>query len=172
MPFLSNLDTRVYKEGEFFLLNPFGFEFVLKGHRYQLWTPRRFITDFGSMPWLIQCIPGFDVNGPSRFASIPHDYLYSSNGDVVLIVVDIATGVPLGQVRKQFTRTECDEIFRLALLDIGGDEFTKDLIEHRYTKAQAALFYTGVQLGGLYYWNKRRDGICHDYDFAPKEMLR
>lgn len=169
MPFLSHLDTRAYRPDEFMLRDRFGFEFELSGVRYQLWTPERFITDFGSMPWLVQAIPGFDVNGPSRFASIPHDYLYSCHGSVSVVLLNQASGVPIGFIRKQFTRAECDEIFRLAILDIGGDPYTRIAVNRRYTKAEAAMFYAGVRAGGWYYWNKRAGGLRLGYDLAPPD---
>lgn len=172
MPFLANLDTRVYKPDEFVVLAPFGFEFELRGRCYQLWVERGFITDFGSMPWLVQAVPGFDVNGASRFASIPHDWLYSNHGAVTVTEIEASTGVPLDTLRIQFTRAECDEIFRLALLAIGRDAYSRWAVNRPYTQAEAALFWSGVRSGGWYYWKQRSAGVQNLTDFVPADYWR
>lgn len=164
--FLSPLDTRAYRPKESVLLRKFGYQFELDGKVAQLWTPRAFVTDFGSMPWLVQCLPGFSVNGPSRPGSIPHDYLYCCHGSVEVTFIDESTGVAIDRSWEKFDRSQCDEIFRQAILDIGGDPYTKDLAPHRYSKAQARMFWSGVRAGGWYYWNKRKNGIDLEYDFA------
>jgi len=172
MAFLSPLDTRVHLPGEFVLLDHFGFECELAGHgRFQLWTLLGFITDFASIPWAVQGLPGFDVNGPSRFAAIPHDWLYCHRGRVEVVPRNTLTGQLLPPVVKQFSRGECDEIFRLAILAIGDDPFTRYITPRRYSQAQAGLFWAGVRAGGWYYWNKRRKGIDPDYDFVQAGYL-
>lgn len=170
--FLAPLDTRVHLPGEFVVLEHFGFECALPGHgTFQLWTRRGFITDFASIPWAVQALPGFDVNGSSRFAAVPHDWLYCHRGLVEIVPRNPIDGQLLPPVVKQFSRGECDEIFRLAILATGGDAFTRNLTPRRYSAAQARLFWAGVRSGGWYYWSCRRKGIRPDYDFVQPDYL-
>jgi len=172
MPFLSPLDTRAYRPGEFVLLGHFGFECELPDRgRFQLWTPRGFVTDFASIPWAVQILPGFDVNGPSRYAAIPHDWLYCNQGRVEIVPRDWYSGQLQPPLRVRLTRAECDEVFRQALLAIGGDCFTRAAIEEPYGAAQARLFWSSVRAGGWWYWRKRRAGVDRSYDFAPEGYL-
>ena len=163
--FLSHLDTRAYRDGEFVLLNPFGFEFQFEGcGPFQLFVPEGFITDFASIPWLVQALPGFKVNGASRFAAGVHDWLYCNNG-VVGVHCLSATGVPSARTyRVGFSRAEADEIFRQALLATGYDQFTYEC--EPFTQLQARLYWAGVRSAGWYYWRKRSSGIRKVYDFA------
>jgi len=71
--FLTCLDVRVYKSGEFVLLKPLIFSSLGAGI---IEIPKGFITDFASVPKIVQLLPGFDVNGESRPAAVVHDYLY------------------------------------------------------------------------------------------------
>lgn len=170
--FLSHLDTRAHKDNEFVLLDDFGFEFHLPGYdKYQMWVPRGFITDFASVPWLVQALPGFDVNGASRFAAVVHDWLYCNNGLVPMYRVNKLTGLSRVMIDVQFDRSQADEIFRIALLATGSDAFTKPLVEERFTETQARVYWLGVRSGGWYYWNKRKDGIRIGYDFMPLKEL-
>lgn len=173
MPFLSFLDTRAYAPGEFVLTRQFGYQGTLDGVTFQLWAERGYITDFASIPWLVQRLPGSDVNGASRPAAIPHDRLYSACGKVRVTLLEEYTGVPLGDAEVQFSRSECDEIFRMALLDIGRDPYTRHMVKRPYHPAEAAAFYAGVRSGGWYHWGKRkrRGGFDPAYDLAPVHFL-
>lgn len=71
MAFLTPLDLRAYKPGEWVVL--LGLLYLARnGARYMV--PRGFITDLASIPralrWLI------DPDGPSRQAAVLHDFLY------------------------------------------------------------------------------------------------
>ncbi len=149
--FLSPLDTRAYLPDEFVILNDFTIE-LLCGDRWYLLTVRRgYITDFASVPWLVQALPGFDVNGDSRRAAVVHDFAYSSAGQ--LAVVDkISNEI----ISLQLTREECDQLL------YGG------LSVLHFTELQTALYYAGVRAGGWLHWHRRRDGVQHDFDFVPE----
>ena len=149
--FLTPLDTRAYEADEFVVLRDYELEFDHHGRRYRLTIPRGFITDLGSQPWLVQALPGFGVNGNSRDAAVPHDFGYSSAGD--LAVLDVTTGEI---VRLKLTRREVDQLFYDGLIASG------------YSRAVARLFYLGVRAGGWWYWRQRRGGIRYDYDFVPE----
>jgi hypothetical protein len=170
MPFMTYLDVRAYRPGEFALLTPFPFQFLLNGVFFQLTVPRRFITDFASIPWIVQALPGFDVNGSSRYAAVAHDFLYCCQGKVE---VDILDGLMGGSLRKsvaRFSRAQCDDIFRQAILDIGRDKASKHQISSPYSEFQADLFWAGVRAGGWYYWRKRKTGPGPE-DFASASEM-
>jgi hypothetical protein len=149
--FLTPLDTRAYKPGEFVVLNDFIVEFKPWASWLRLTVPRGFITDFASVPKLVRLLPGFDVNGDSRDAAVLHDFAYSSRGRMA--VTSPYSGVDM----VHLTRAECDRLL------FGG------LIACGYTNAQADLFYAGVRAGGWWYWRKRRYGIKPDFDFVPDD---
>lgn len=71
MAFLTPLDLRAYKPGEWVVLSGLLY-LALNGARYMV--PRGFVTDLASIPaflrWLI------DPDGPSRQAAVLHDFLY------------------------------------------------------------------------------------------------
>lgn len=71
MAFLTPLDLRAYKSGEWVVLAGLLY-LALNGARYMV--PRGFVTDLASIPralrWLI------DPDGPSRQAAVLHDFLY------------------------------------------------------------------------------------------------
>lgn len=162
--FLSHLDTRAYRDGEFVLLNPFGFEFCIEDYGpSQIFVPEGFITDFASIPWLVQALPGFNVNGASRFAAVIHDWLYCNNGSASTVLPSTRSSY-LG-----FSRSQSDEIFRQALLSIGHDQFTHEC--EPFTQLQARLYWFGVRSAGWYYWRKRHSGIRKDYDFIGKNEV-
>jgi hypothetical protein len=148
--FRSPLDTRAYTAGEFVLLADFRVEVHSETAGYLIAPPRGFITDFASVPKLVQALPGFDVNGNSRDAAVLHDYLYCCNGDLTVRDFDGGQLTTLSLSRQQ-----CDRIFFDALLACG------------LSKKTASLFYAGVRAGGWYYWNKRSDGLQDHYDFVP-----
>lgn len=151
--FLSPLDTRAYKAGEFVLLADFVVEFNLRADGVdwmRLVIPRGYITDFASVPWLVQALPGFDVNGDSREAAVLHDFAYSSQGR--LAVTPQFGGVGM----LHLTRNSCDQLL------VGG------LVASGYSRFAANTFYAGVRAGGWLYWRKRRTGIKHDFDFVPE----
>lgn len=71
MAFLTPLDLRAYKPGEWVVLLALIF-MATDGKRYIV--PRGFITDLASIPRLLRAL--FDVNGESRAAAVLHDFLY------------------------------------------------------------------------------------------------
>lgn len=170
MPFISYLDTRVYQPGEFALLSPFKYQFAMNGVFFQLTVPRRFITDFASVPWIVQSLPGFDVNGSSRYPAVPHDYLYCCQGKVEVDILDGLMGKLLRRSVARFSRAQCDDIFRQAVLDIGRDIASRNQIDKPYSTFQADLFWAGVRAGGWYYWQKRKSGPGPD-DFASASEM-
>ncbi len=96
--FLNHARTVDYLPGEFVFTDPLGYRTNVQrvpDKSRLLVVPERFITNFASIPWLAQAIPGFSVNGNSRRAAGLHDLLY-------------CTGL--------FPRIVCDQIFREALL--------------------------------------------------------
>lgn len=170
MPYMSHLDTRACAPGEFALLEAFRFQFLLNSVHCELSVPRRFITDFASVPLLVQALPGFDVNGGSRFPAVVHDYLYCCQGKVEVSIVKEFSGPVLRSMISRFDRNQCDEIFRMAILDVGKDEYSKGQVEEPYTEWDANLFWAGVRFGGWYYWNKRKAGPNPD-DFLSARQL-
>lgn len=111
-------------------------------------VPRGFITDFASIPKIVQLVPGFDVNGDSRPAAVLHDYLYCEVGKV-----DVWTG-PM-KLRAEYTREECDEIFAEALTVLKHNSFV------------VAAMYSGVAVGGWQYWGNRRKTPRED-NYVPE----
>lgn len=156
LTFLTPLDTRAYKPGEFVLMHDFDldvrFGYAKNDSLFRIVVPRGFITDFASVPKTIQAIPGFDVNGQSRDAAIPHDYAYCCGGRVVAHNLTLKMPATLSLTRKQ-----CDQLLYDGLVASG------------YSKAIAWLFYLGVRIGGGFHW--RPDGLSRDYDFAPAEFM-
>lgn len=150
--FLTPLDTRAYKAGEFVLLSDFVVEFDMGWFDgwLRLTVPRGYITDFASVPKLVQLLPGFDVNGDSRDAAVLHDFAYSSQGRLAVALKFYGTQ------RIELTRDQCDQLL------VGG------LVASGIPRWQANLFYAGVRTGGWWYWRKRRTGIKHDFDFVPE----
>lgn len=99
MAFLTPLDLRAYKPGEWVVLA--GLLYLAStGARYIV--PRGFITDLASIPaalrWLI------DPDGPSRQAAVLHDFLYCAH---------------------YMTRAEADALFLEALEACGVDWATR-----------------------------------------------
>lgn len=153
--FLSPLDTRAHAAGEFVLIADLLVELHIENVNYVIAVPRRFITDFASVPKLVQLLPGFDVNGNSRRAAVLHDFLYCCHGE--LTVRDLESGK---LTTTSLTRKQCDEIFFDALLTC------------TYSPQAASLFYAGVRAGGWYYWAKRRNGLKDNFDFVPEDYWR
>lgn len=152
MRFLSPLITEKKSDapGEFIMYRDFGVEFRFRGNWYREVVPKGFITDFASVPRAAQILPGFGVNESSANSSVPHDYHYCRRGK--LAVTDCITGrVEL----IELTRKECDQLLYDGLISSG------------YSRAQAAMFYAAVRIGGWYYWSRRVDGLRQDFDFVP-----
>lgn len=168
MPFRTRLVTSVYTEGSFVVVRPFVYTFKLRGMQHTITVPKGFVTDFASIPWIVQRIPGFDVNGDSRFAAVVHDYLYCMQG---VVSVETHRVDSVGVVPATFSRLECDEIFKQAIRDTGRDATTRDIVKGSYSGLQADLFYAGVRVGGRAYWNKRKGGPDRG-DFATVEYMK
>lgn len=171
MPYMSHLDTRSCAPGEFGLLKKFRYRFTLEGRHYEVAAPRGFITDFASVPLLVQALPGFDVNGGSRYPATIHDLLYCCQGKLEALLLGEVSGPVIRQVVTRFSRSQCDEIFRLAILDVGKDPFSREQVEEPYSEWDANLFWAGVRFGGWYYWNKRKAGPTPE-DFLSDWQLR
>jgi hypothetical protein len=93
--FQSRAHVADWLPGEFFLLETLKYK-ALNGD--VLMVPRRFITDFASVPKAVQFLPGFDVNGNSRRPAVLHDFLYCS---------------------QFYPREMCDYLFYEALVSVG-----------------------------------------------------
>ncbi len=84
-----------YRPGEFVLIETLKYK-SLSGE--VILVPRRFITDFASVPKVVEWLPGFDVNGNSRRPAVLHDFLYCS---------------------QMYPRDRCDYLFYEALVSVG-----------------------------------------------------
>lgn len=111
----------VWKDGttdgvNWYLLEDFTYNSYIGG---KIVVPAMFITDFGSIPrefWNL--LPPWGKYGP---ATIVHDYLY---------------------VYRPFTRDQADRILREAMVTLGVDHITSEII------------YKGVELFGQQAWDK------------------
>ncbi len=97
----------------------------------QIVVPAGFVSDFASVPaaahWYL------DDEAPEiLFAAIVHDWLYAVQG-----FLDV----------HQFTREECDEIFRRLMLACGA------------RPAQAWVAHRAVRLFGRAHWQKERPAV-------------
>lgn len=97
MAFLTPLDLRAYKAGEWVVLA--GLLYLANnGARYMV--PRGFITDLASIPRALRW--WFDPNGTSRDAAVLHDFLYCihyttrGEADALFLEALQACGVPWG----------------------------------------------------------------------------
>jgi hypothetical protein len=142
MAFLTKLDLRAHEEpNEWVVLSMLTYYCLAFDGTINV--PRGFITDLASIPRLLRAV--FNVNGQTREAAVLHDYLYCSQGRLVI----------LQKYFGSLTRAQCDRIFRDAMRDQGVNWL------QRWT------MWAGVRLGGWLYWRKRNDGMCADYDFVP-----
>ncbi len=149
--FLSPLDTRKYTTpGEFVLLSDYAIEIFYKGVWYIETIPRGFITDFASVPALVQSIPGFGVNDDSAYSAVGHDYHYCRQG----FLEWRRSGVPAIKA-VSLTREECDQLLYAGLIAKG------------YSGAEALAFYEGVRLGGASHWATKDGGLDTEVDFVP-----
>ena len=92
-------------------------------------------TDFASIPRLFWNI--LPPTGKYGKAAVIHDHLYR-NGGYVNVAED---GQPLRM--KQFTRSECDQIFLDAMECLGVNWFTRHIM------------WDGVRLGGMWAFKKQ-----------------
>lgn len=151
----SRLRTDAYvpdgsiRPGEFVVVEPLTFT---DADGNSLVVPRGFITDFASIPALVQLVPGFDVNGASRPAAVLHDWLYCESGRAMLQTESATFSLT-------FTRGECDGIFYDALRVLGHSRFV------------ASSMYTGVRTGGWLYWDKARKYTRHDNYVGPSYVF-
>ena len=109
----------------FEVLEPFGFRSSEHG---LIMVPAGFVTDFGSVPafakWYVD-----DDDPDLLFPSLPHDLLYSCQGD-------------LGDGRK-LTRYQADCVLREAMQACGAPEF------------KATVVFRSVRVGGAGNWKKK-----------------
>lgn len=97
MPFLSEMEAKIYDEDKWRLSYPLIYQ--TKSGLY-ISAPIGFVTDLASIPRIFQ--PMYPVHGKHTPAAVIHDYLYSErSGD------------------KRFTRKESDQIFHEAMLELG-----------------------------------------------------
>lgn len=101
--FISELDLRAYKPGEWIVLRDLVWvDFTGPGDRKRIVVPRGFITDLASIPRPLRGV--LNQNGPSRRAGVLHDYLYCS---------------------QPCSRSEADGLFRFALACDGVGPVTR-----------------------------------------------
>lgn len=93
MAFLTPLDLRAFKSGEWVVLLAVVF---LSADSVRYTVPRGFITDLASIPFFLRGM--FNVNGLSREPAVLHDWLYCC---------------------QYTTRAEADALFLEALEDCG-----------------------------------------------------
>lgn len=102
MPFLNRLRVDIWTAGEFVVVDPLDFT-AASGANYIV--PKGFITNFASVPKVVQLLPGFDVNGDSRMPATLHDWLYASHLEL---------------------RSVCDDLLREALISVGVPRLLAD----------------------------------------------
>lgn len=150
---------------EFVIYRDFEIEFWLYGECYRLVIPAGYITDFASVPRIMQNLPQFGPTDASGFAAVPHDYNYSSQGRVRATWLHViedgreVTVVPTA-VDLVLTRKDCDELLYQGLIASG------------YSRATAWAFYAGVRIGGRLYWNRRQRDQKGRRDFVPKDYFQ
>jgi hypothetical protein len=155
--FITRLRTDCYapdgsiQDGEFVLTAPLIWELA---PNTRLIVPTHFITDFASIPKALHFMPGFDVNGRSRAASVLHDWLYCAQKEVLVYNES-------GELdHAPFSRPQADALFRDALLATNNPPIV------------AHAMYAAVRCFGWRYWDKRHDGLDSNYDFAlPQDLL-
>jgi len=101
-----------------------------------------FIHDGASVPRLVWTISGLRPDGLLRAAALIHDALYQNCG-----------ALPLGWIipmRRPFTRSECDVIFR-EIMKLAGVGWWKRKVA-----------YAGVRTGGWASWRKHRRRIQNE----------
>ena len=156
MIYLTPLVTQKHREpGEFIIFRDFRVSFGLPSDIPVVITiPRGFITDFASVPRLVQVLPGFNRTESSANAAVLHDWLYCNRGQV--------SGenpvFGLKNNKLNLTRKQCDELLYEGLRESG------------YSRITAWMFYSAVRAGGWLYWNRRSDGLDLSYDFVPDEF--
>jgi hypothetical protein len=102
------------------------FTFVSQRHG-PITAERRFVTDFGSVPWFALWL--VDDDDPDLlFAALPHDKLYDCGGD-------------LGDGRK-LSRRECDEVLWEAMEACGAPRWKRGVV------------YGSVRLFGWWAWRR------------------
>ncbi len=155
MKFLSPLLTQKSSSepGDFILYHNFKAEFEADGTKYLMTVPKGFITDFASVPKLVQLLPGFGQTGASANAAVVHDFCYCCRGDLMLTFAEFPRLASL-----ELTRAQCDKLLYLGLRASG------------YSRVVAGLYYLGVRIGGWLYWYRRRRGLDVRYDFVPTDF--
>lgn len=88
-------------------------------------VPKGFVTDFASVPRAFWAI--FPPDGKYTQAAVVHDYLYNQKGVVK---------------KKNYTRKQCDQIFREAMKVLGVNILTRNTI------------YRAVRMFGWLYFNR------------------
>ncbi len=108
----------------FELREPFRYLVNRSGMRAIITVPAGFRTDFASIPRMLW--PILPPHGKYSRAAVVHDYLYSIRGKA-------SRALP-------YTRAECDEIFLIAMAELGVSWATR------------WVMYLGVRLGGWWGW--------------------
>jgi hypothetical protein len=103
-----------------------------------------FIYDGASVPRWLWSLSGLHPDGPMRNASLVHDLIYVLKGlldqSSDLVEVYEHSGGHFKRITYDFTRKECDKLFKRMLLQDG------------LKKSKANLAYVGVRLGGAFLW--------------------
>ena len=146
--FVQRVTTRAHDPGEFVVVEKLQY---LSRAGLVFSVERGFITDFASTPWIVQVLPGFDVNGDSREPAVLHDRLYCARGEVEAFDIHAQRWQLL-----RLSRAECDALFREALLSVG------------FNGAAVFAYWSGVRAGGWHHWNRRLKPKHPSYDFVPQ----
>lgn len=156
MIFLTPLVTQKHKEpGEFIIFRDFRVLCSMPGDVPAVISiPRGFITDFASVPRLVQVLPGFNRTESSANAAVLHDWLYCNRGEVS----GVHPVLGLANNKHKLTRKQCDQLLYEGLRASG------------YSSVTAWMFYSAVRAGGWLYWNRRSDGLDLSYDFVADDF--
>lgn len=171
MKFLTPLilEKRRDVEREWINYQDFIIRFVHEGVVYGETIPRGFITDLASIPRIAQLLPGFGVNEASADSAVPHDFHYCNQGRLTVTKPDGKV------VRIELTRKQCDQLLYDGIRAIDEERIKTlpritRLIARALSRTKASMFYTAVRIGGWIYWNRRSNGLIHDYDFVPHDF--
>lgn len=152
--FLTHLDERVYKPGEWALLAPLRWCSVhpwMPGVLLEFEAPRAYVTDHASIPRLLH--GPLRKDGPSRRSGTGHDWLYCSKK----VTLRYLTSGLVEEVAIE--RKLADVMLPIMMASDKCSEFSQD------------AYYAAVRCFGWRYWNKRKNGLQPDYDFAPDSFM-
>ncbi len=82
-------------------------------------VPTGFVTDLASIPRIVWSLIGWTPDGLHRNAAIVHDFLYQRRGRLPVEYISPP---------RSFSRKECDEIFKEAMLSLGVGKIKANII--------------------------------------------